>query len=199
MNYLVVGLGNPGNKYKNTRHNVGFLVVEECARTWSAGDFTKSGQAEALTAKTSVAGQNLQLVKPQTFMNKSGRAIKTLVDYFEVPLENILVVHDDVDLGLGRLKIVHDRGAGGHRGVQSVVDELGSTEFVRLRIGISPTDEGGAVDKQTVPGKGVNPFVMGEFSQAERDQLEAEVYEATLKGVKRWIKDGLEAAMNVTN
>lgn len=199
MNYLIFGLGNPGKKYKNTRHNIGFSIVEECARIWGGSKFTESNQAEALTAKTHLAGKAVLLVKPQTYMNESGQAVRSLSDYFDVSSGNILVVHDDVDLGLGRLQFVHDRSAGGHRGVRSVIEKLETTEFIRLRIGISPTNEKGEVEKQTVPGKGVNPFVMGKFDQSERTMLKKEVYEPAVHGAECWIKEGLEAAMNATN
>lgn len=198
MNYLVVGLGNPGQKYIGTRHNVGFQLLDQLAAAWQASDFTQSSQTDALTAEAMVGGKKVMLVKPHTFMNKSGEAIAALANYFKIPSENILVAYDDVDLGLGTVRLAEDRGSGGHRGLQSVIDRLETKGFARLRIGISPTDEDGVVDKQTVPGKGINPFVMSQFASEERAVLER-LWPDLIAGTECWIQKGSKEAMNMMN
>lgn len=198
MNHLVVGLGNPGQKYVGTRHNVGFMLLDQLAETWQASGFTKSSQAAALTSEVIVAGEKVLLVKPETFMNKSGEAVAALANYFRIPTEQILVAYDDVDLGLGTVRLSENRGSGGHRGLQSVIDRLGTKQFARLRIGISPTDADGVVDKQTVPGKGINPFVMSQFSSEEQAVLER-MWSDVVDGTTCWIKKGSKEAMNVIN
>jgi len=117
---LIVGLGNPGSKYENTRHNVGFMVIDY---------LTKNEQIDSTKAK---------LFKPQTFMNNSGPEVKKTADYYKVKPENILVIHDDIDLPLGEIKVQQGHGSAGHKGVQSIIDALGTNDFVRIRIGIRP-------------------------------------------------------------
>lgn len=198
MNYLVVGLGNPGNKYVGTRHNVGFRVIDWLADEWQASDFTASSQAEAVTAEAMIAGEKTLLAKPHTFMNSSGEAIKALSAYFDIPVDHILVIYDDVDLALADIRLAIGRGSGGHRGVQSVISQLQTKDFFRLRVGISPTDAEGNIDKQTVPGKGINPFVMSRFASEELAKLESH-YSEIAKAVTHWVTEGEEAAMNHIN
>lgn len=198
MNNLVVGLGNPGDKYVGTRHNVGFMLLDQLVDAWSAPTFNKSSQANALTTEAVIDGGKVLLTKPQTFMNKSGEAVAALANYFRIPAEQILVAYDDVDLGLGTVRLSEDRGSGGHRGLQSVVDRLGTRSFARLRIGISPTDDDGNVDKQTVPGKGINPFVMSQFASEEQAVLE-QMWPDLVAGTKCWIQKGSKEAMNQVN
>lgn len=198
MNYLIAGLGNPGDKYAGTRHNVGFAAVDELASAWSADAFTKSSHAKAFVAEVMQDGEKVVLVKPQTYMNNSGEAVQSLARYFDVPAEHVLVAYDDIDLPLGEMKLAVNRGSGGHRGLQSVINELGTKEFARLRIGISPTNDDGSIDKQKVPGKGINPFVMGQFSSEELAVLQKQ-YPEILDATKAWLQNGAESAMNLLN
>lgn len=198
MNYLIVGLGNPGKKYSGTRHNAGFMILDHLADLWQGSSFTKSSQADALVSEVLVSGHKILLVKPQTFMNNSGKAVMALASYFDILPEQTMVAYDDVDLPLGRIRLAIGRGSGGHRGVQSVIDSLGTRDFLRLRIGISPVDESGELDKQTVPEKGINPFVMGRFSRDEETELKT-VYAEVEKAVTAWIDTGEESAMNQVN
>jgi PTH1 family peptidyl-tRNA hydrolase len=197
MNYLIVGLGNPGKKYSRTRHNIGFMLTDMLSQMWQASAFTSSGQADAAVADVIVNEDNVLLVKPQTFMNKSGEAVAALVKYFDIKSEHILVVYDDVDLPLGTLRFVSGRGSGGHRGVQSVIDRIGK-DFSRLRIGISPTDADGNVEKQTVPEKGINPFVIGKFTADELLKIENR-YTDIKNGIEQWIAHDNETAANLIN
>lgn len=154
---LIVGLGNPGKKYEKTRHNVGFLAVDELAKT-----------------KT----RCFKLAKPQTFMNRSGRAVKALVRFYNVKPDNLWIIHDDIDLSLGKIKISKGRGSAGHRGVQSIIDELKTKDFWRVRIGICP--EAGKPNN-------VEKFVLQNFTQEE---------EKTLKELVPQIFDLLQSEIN---
>ena len=129
---LIVGLGNPGIKYKKTRHNLGFRVIGELAEK-----FQSAFNAEI--SEKRIKNQKIILVKPQTFMNNSGMAVKSIMDYYKIPVEDVIIIHDDIDLPLGEIKIQQGRSSAGHKGVQSVIDNLGSKDFIRIRIGIKPT------------------------------------------------------------
>lgn len=195
MDKLIIGLGNPGKKYEDTRHNVGFQAVNRLADEWSAPSFTASSHTDAFTTKVVTDGQTVLLVKPQTFMNKSGEAVKVLADYFDIAPKNILTIHDDVDLPFGSLRMSFDSSAGGHNGVRSVINELGTQAFARLRIGIAPTDKDGKVTK---PDHGTRSFVLGQWGDeeaAEAEMVLGEVAEAT----EAWLVNGTEAVMNEVN
>jgi PTH1 family peptidyl-tRNA hydrolase len=198
MNYLIAGLGNPGKKYSGTRHNAGFMVLDHLTDLWRGSGFTESSHANALVSEVRIDGHKILLVKPQTFMNNSGDAVLALATYFDVMPEEILIAYDDVDLPLGRIRLAISRGSGGHRGVQSVINRLGTKDFMRLRIGISPVGESGVIDKQTVPEKGINPFVMSRFSHDEESELTT-IYPDIKKAVTTWIEKGGELAMNQVN
>lgn len=132
--YLIIGLGNPGLRYAATRHNVGFLAVEAMAS--ARGLRIERSEREGLTADFFHNGEKVKLVKPQTYMNASGRCVRQLVDYYDVPLSQVLVIYDDIDLALGNLRIRKKGGAGTHNGMRSIVTELGTGEFPRIRFGI---------------------------------------------------------------
>ena len=119
---LIIGLGNPGTKYKKTRHNIGFMVI----------DF--------LIKNEEFNSKKVKLIKPQTFMNNSGQEVKKIVDYYKIPIENIIIIHDDIDLSLGEIKVQQNRSSAGHKGVQSIIDNLGTQDFIRMRIGIKPEE-----------------------------------------------------------
>ncbi len=155
---LIVGLGNPGQKFQKTRHNIGFRVVDELAEN-------KTGQ--------------FMIAKPQTFMNESGRAVKKLVAKFKIPTANLWVVHDDIDLPLGKFKISQGRGSAGHKGVQSIINELKTKDFNRVRIGICP---------KTGKPKTVEKFVLQNFTKEEETVLK-EVIEEVVEEVVEEIKN----------
>jgi PTH1 family peptidyl-tRNA hydrolase len=142
---LVVGLGNPGRIYIGTRHNAGFMVVDEVAKAFSI-EFLKR-KFNALFGTGSIDGAKVVLAKPMDFMNRSGPSVQQIAGYFRILYEDILVVHDDIDLEFGRLKIKEKGGDGGHKGVRSIIDAFGSGDFTRLRIGVGRPDAGnGAAD-----------------------------------------------------
>ena len=134
MTYIIVGLGNPGREYRETRHNVGFLVVDRISERMGI-PLTKM-RSQALIGKGVFRSEQVILAKPQTFMNLSGQAVSGLVNFFKVPLENILIVHDDLDLPFGTIRIRKAGGAGGQKGLGSTIERLGTEQFPRMRIGI---------------------------------------------------------------
>jgi len=138
MTKLIIGLGNPGTIYKNTRHNVGFMVLDKLQK--KQADFSnwkddKKNQSKISKAK--INGQTIILAKPQTFMNKSGQAVSKMVEYYKIDLENLLVIHDDIDILLGKFKMQREKSSAGHKGIESIINQLGSKDFWRLRIGIA--------------------------------------------------------------
>jgi PTH1 family peptidyl-tRNA hydrolase len=162
---LIVGLGNPGPEYSETRHNVGFKVAEELARRHQV-KFRKSSKWKALIAKIPDVGDGVVLAQPATFMNLSGWAVRGLVSFHKIALADLLVVVDDADLALGRLRIRVAGSAGGHNGLKSIIQDLGSEQFPRLRVGVGRQ-----------PGELKN-HVLGRFGSDERSQIEAAVKRA---------------------
>jgi PTH1 family peptidyl-tRNA hydrolase len=148
---LIIGLGNPGPEYANSRHNLGFMALRRLADCAQA-EFSNHKRLSCLLAKTGSAGARLLLALPQTYMNLSGRSASALTRYFELDPSQLLVVYDDLDLEFGRMKINLNRGAGGHRGVQSIIDHLGSAAFARLRLGIGRPRFQEAVDEYVLRG-----------------------------------------------
>jgi len=133
---LIVGLGNPGIKYEKTRHNLGVRIVEELAHQIKFNHWKVDLQFHASITQGHFNSQKIILAKPQTFMNNSGLAVKALVKYYKITFEEILIIHDDIDLPLGKIKIQKSRGAAGHKGVQSIIDQLNTKDFIRMRVGI---------------------------------------------------------------
>jgi len=187
---IIVGLGNPEEKYQNTRHNLGFMVVEVLAKKFlplKQTSWEEDGRANALVLRVP---PDILLVKPLTFVNASGKAVASLVSSFKLQASNIWVIHDDVDLPLGRIKIRIGGGAAGHHGVESIIEELGADEFVRFRLGIGH------------PGRGgddlVKRYVLREFDINERSELKRMI-KKTVKAIQIALEKGLERAMNEFN
>ena len=183
---LIVGLGNPGRKYQNTRHNVGFLIVEQLARqNQVAIDGEYCG---ALIGRWLRAGESVVLAKPQTFMNRSGTAVKQLLEEYNATVDDLLVVFDDLDLPFGRIRIRPNGSAAGHRGILSIQEHLAGTPFCRVRVGIGRPPEGmDAAD-----------YVLEPFNATEQDSLR-EVIERAAASVECILDEGLERAMNQFN
>lgn len=184
--HLVVGLGNPGAKYESTRHNIGFLALDNLARRQGCS-FAES-KWQALFSKTALWSTPVLLVKPQTYMNASGRAVAAIAAFFKIPPEKIIVIHDELDLPLGRVKIVIDRGAGGHNGIRSLIAELGSKDFCRIRAGIGRPE----------PPLSVTHFVLSSFAPQEGPILANEL-EVIVESVRLILEKGVPAAMNRIN
>lgn len=183
QNYLIVGLGNPGQKYENTRHNIGFRVTESFLQISSpGGGFRLDKKNQSRLASFNQGDKRILIAQPETFMNKSGQAIRSLLAYYEVPPQSLLVIHDDADLSFGQMKLSADIGAAGHQGVQSIIDQLGSQAFARLRFGIRP--KGNIFSKIIRPKAG--KLVLKKFSRGEEAKLGNLIQEA-IKQIKEFI------------
>jgi peptidyl-tRNA hydrolase, PTH1 family len=135
---LIVGLGNPGKEYENTHHNAGFMALDRLAEHFDLGEFKPSSKFKATVAEGEIEGEKVILAKPQTFMNLSGRAVRDILSYYKIWLPDLVVIYDDVAIPKGELRIRKNGSAGGHNGMKSIIQELGSEEFVRVRLGIEP-------------------------------------------------------------
>lgn len=193
---LIVGLGNPGKKYANTRHNLGFIAVEKLARSWELGGwrYSKKFNSELLTQNS-----KLILAKPQTFMNASGFAVFKLASFYKIEPEGIWVVHDDVDLPLGKLKIIEGRGSAGHRGAMSIIEQLGTVDFVRFRLGIGHPHagrrlEGGKRITKFDSQEEMEDFVLSPFLPTEKDEVKR-LIKKTLEAIKFGLEQGIEKTM----
>lgn len=184
--YLIVGLGNPGAEYRLTRHNFGFMVLDALAEHWSVQ--LKKIKFQAVYVEDRFKGNKVILAKPLTFMNESGRSVAPLMRYFKVPSENMLVIHDDLDLPLGTLRIRPSGSSGGQRGIESITKLLGTQEFPRMRLGISRP-----------PGQ-MEPkdYVLKNFLPNE-EELKKIVLRQAIEAIECFIENGLTTAMNRYN
>jgi len=199
---IIVGLGNPGKKYQNTRHNVGFQAIDEIAANFqfSPAPFSRGGVQSIFNAQISkgqIANEKIILVKPQTFMNQSGKAIKSLLKKISLNTrivelsKHLWIIHDDIDLPLGKIRIAKNRGSAGHKGAESIIKELGTKNFIRFRIGIKP--------KQSCkPVYGAERFVLRCFTKEEKEIIK-KVIKKTVKAIELFLREGLEKAMNEYN
>ena len=189
---LVVGLGNPGEKYAGTRHNVGFMALEQLAKRQNSS-FKQQSKLHALAAEVGQGAERLRLLMPQTYMNDSGRSIRAALDWFGFEPNQMLILVDDMDLPLGRLRLRLSGGAGGHNGLRSTIAHLGGQEFPRLRIGIGAPALNPVERKQRTVG-----HVLGRFAVAEQPVLEEVIYEV-LAGLDLIQRLGFERAGNRLN
>jgi peptidyl-tRNA hydrolase, PTH1 family len=186
INWIVVGLGNPGPQYEKTRHNLGFMVVDELAG--SADAAVKRDECRSLVGRAFIDGSSVELAKPQTFMNLSGEAVKCLIAKPGRGLEKAIVIVDDLALPLGRIRLRRGGSHGGHNGLRSIIDRTGTTDFIRLRIGIMPDH----------PVSNTRDFVLQNFARSEIETVR-EVLKNGADAVTAVISDGLEKAMAVWN
>jgi len=184
--FLLAGLGNPGRQYAHTRHNIGFMLLDHLAAQLQA-KFSRL-QLRALVTDVRYQGQRLLLAKPQTYMNESGLAVAALVKFYKIPLEHVMVAHDDVDLPFGSLRLRPGGGSGGQKGVASIIERLGTTDFPRLRMGISRP-----------PGQMLAAaYVLQDFSAAEAEELPI-ILERAAQAALTFVTEGLDSAMNRFN
>jgi len=184
--YLVVGLGNPGREYRNTRHNMGFLALDHLAAHWSIT--TLKVQGKAIISTGQYAGNKVILAKPQTYMNLSGQAVSALMNFYKVPLEHLLVIHDDVNIPFGTIRIRPGGGFGGQKGVGSIIEKLGTQEFARMRLGVGRPP--GQMDTAN--------YVLQSFSKEDEEFLQS-VFAKSDEAVETFITEGLNTAMNRFN
>ncbi len=182
--WIVVGLGNPGKRYSRTRHNIGFMVVEETARRYEI-DFKEKEKHRIGTG--SIGGEKVLLIEPLLYMNNSGLAVKDVMGRFNIPPEKLIVIHDDLDMEVGKLRIRRKGSSGGHKGIESIIQNLSSKEFARLKIGIGRQE-------------GVTPedYVLSRFRKNEISLIKSTIERAS-DAVTCIVLDGLEKAMNKFN
>jgi PTH1 family peptidyl-tRNA hydrolase len=183
---LVVGLGNPGKEYTLTKHNVGFLVVDELGKR--VGIDIQKSKFQSLYGEGFLEGNKILLLKPQTYMNRSGGAVSSASDFYKIPPENIIVIHDEMDISLGRIMIKPRGGSAGNNGIKSIISSLGSKDFIRVRIGIG---------KPNAKSDGVN-HVLSNFNKSESAMVEESIQTAA-DAVLEIMNNGLEKAMNKYN
>lgn len=184
--FLIVGLGNPGREFHSNRHNMGFMCIDSLADRLEAS-FSRL-ESKALVTKADYEGRRCILAKPQTYMNLSGQSISGLVRFYKIPLDNVLVAHDDVDLPLGALRLRPNGGSGGQKGVASIIERLGTKDFPRLRIGIGRP-----------PGRmDTSAYVLQNFTPSDGELLDITL-EKAVDAALDFVTNGLEAAMNKHN
>jgi len=185
----VVGLGNPGSKYEFTRHNIGFRIVDSLARDMGT-EFKKVKSYYSLISRGTINNHKVMLVKPQTFMNLSGRAVSRVVSYYKISLQDLLIVYDDLNLESGQVRIRKKGSAGGHKGIESIMQYLNSEDIPRLRIGINNPSVNFNFDCVS--------YVLSNFNNDEKDKIE-EVIQLSTEAIKTIIEDGFEKAMRKYN
>ena len=165
---LIIGLGNPGIEYQKTRHNAGFLTLDKIVSNFQFPISNFQSKFNAEISQDIIDDEKVMLIKPQTFMNNSGQAVKTILDYYKINPEDIIVIHDDLDIPLGEFKISKNKNSGGHKGVQSIIDCLGTKDFTRIRIGIG-AESGVQVLTCKIP---TEKFVLEKFGGEEMGKIE---------------------------
>lgn len=185
--YIIIGLGNPTAQYEGTRHNVGFDVIDRLAEKYNIAVDTKKHRA--YIGKGMIDGQKVILAKPQTYMNLSGESVRELVDYYKAdPEQQLLVIYDDISLDVGQLRIRKKGSAGGHNGIKNIIAHLGTQVFPRIKVGVGEKPK----------NYDLADYVLGHFSKAEREQMEAG-YERAAEAVRFILADEIDAAMNQYN
>ncbi len=182
---LIVGLGNPGAKYDGTRHNIGFVVLDELARSWQI-PLAENKKFQGLFGEGTIGGKKIRLLKPLTYMNNSGQSIRAVLDWYKLEPDSVMVVYDDMDLPVGRLRLRLNGSAGGQNGMKSAIAHLGTQNFPRLRVGI------GSKDQDAIS------HVLGSFSPPEKVLIK-DVNQYAVSAIEVSIRDGVEKAMNLFN
>lgn len=185
--FLIVGLGNPGADYAKTRHNAGFLLVEKLAAQWKT-DWANERKFAARMAKAERYGKRALLCEPQTFMNLSGESVGAVIDFYQLSVSQLIVAVDDADLPFGEIRLRPSGSSGGHHGLESIEQHLGSREFARLRIGIGRKDG----------SRQITNYVLGKFDSSESELLE-KVLSRAAGQIECWLSDGLPKAMSLFN
>lgn len=196
MTWIAAGLGNPGEEYVNTRHNTGRMALEEFAKRQKFSDWREDKKARAHVTRGAVGKNLIVLVNPDTFMNKSGSAVGKFVKSVKAA-EKLVVLYDDLDLPLGKIKLSYDRGSGGHKGVESIMRAVKTKRFVRIRIGVSPETASGKL-KKPLGEKEVVKFILTRFKPQEQDELK-KIFKRAGEALESVVAKGREIAMNEFN
>ena len=189
---LIVGLGNPGEKYAKTRHNVGFDVLDALAHRWQISFSNHRKFQGEFGEGMAIAGQKVFLLKPTTYMNRSGQAVRAVLDWYKLPATSVLAIYDDMALPLGKLRLRPNGSAGGHNGMKSLIAHLNTQDFKRLRVGIGSTQQNGDRDRAVVAD------VLGKFAADEKPLVDTSLNWAG-EAVETLMKQGIEAAMSTFN
>ncbi len=187
ITHIIVGLGNTGREYENTRHNIGFCAIDYIAGR--CGVSINRAKFDALVADTTIAGKRVLLMKPQTLMNASGRAVAPAASFYKVEPENIIVLSDDVNLDVGRMRVRGSGSDGGQKGLRSIIEKLGSNEFPRIRIGVG---------KKPHPDYDLAAWVLGNFSPEDKTKI-SELYSTLFEGVEKLLYGDIDGAMQICN
>jgi peptidyl-tRNA hydrolase, PTH1 family len=203
MLYIIAGLGNPGTEYENTRHNVGRIILDAIRKEYSTDEFQPDKKLKSLTAQGKVGTEKVLLVEPETFMNLSGKSLAPIVKTKKnaklklTTADNLLVIYDDFQLPIGRMKISYNKSSGGHNGLESVIESIKTEAFPRLRIGTAPAKKNG--DAKIPRGDAViEKFILGKFKEEEMKELK-KVAKKALQVIELWVTEGRERATNVAN
>ena len=187
---LIVGLGNPGRVYANNRHNIGFICINQFARTHGIKFDRKQGRARIGMGK--VAGNEVVLAKPQTYVNLSGKSVSQLVPKFNISLDDLIIIHDDLDLPLGKIRLSYGSSSGGHKGIDSIINYLESQNFIRIRVGI------GRPDKAEISDDEIIAYVLSDFTPEQKQAIVQAIPRVT-EAILCLLTDGLTQAMNKYN
>lgn len=185
--FLIVGLGNPGDKYKMNRHNIGFLALDAIAYRWASASWSKEHQAQTL--KIQREDKKIYLAKPQTYMNLSGESVQSLLSYYRIPLENLIVLHDDLDMPFGKLKLVFNRGHGGQNGIRNIHEKLGNPKYTRLKCGVG---------RPPHPEWDIADWVLSNWSKEEEGRI-PEWLDQIEKALTLWMNLGYDKAATQVN
>ena len=185
--YLVAGLGNPGREFENTRHNLGFRVADDVAKRLGVPELKFKTKCNALVGEANIVGHKVIIAEPQTFMNLSGQAVQALLSWYKIPTDHLIVIHDDVDIEAGEIRVKQGGGAAGHHGLESIIASIGSQEFIRVRVGIGREGSGD-----------VTEYVLQMIPKEQADILNHSMIDAA-DAVVSVISDGIEAAKNKFN
>ena len=184
---LIAALGNPGEKYSDTRHNTGFMVIDALAKKWGF-EFMQENKFKSLICKTFYNDEPIFIIKPQTFMNLSGEAVGAVMHFYKIELTDLLVVYDDISINLGKMRFRSSGSDGGHNGIKSIISHVNSDKFARLKVGIGP-------QPVNIPSEG---FVLNDFSKEDRPLLEETVNRAA-EAIECYLTDGMAKAQNLFN
>lgn len=187
ISHIVVGLGNPGNQYIHTRHNTGFLAIDYICKKYGAR-VNKSAH-KGLVGEARIADKRVLLLKPQTFMNLSGESVRAVLDYYKLSPKDVVVIYDDTSFDVGRLRVRNDGSAGGHNGIKSLIEHLGTSDFPRIKVGVG---------KKPHPDYDLASWVLGEFSKSDLETL-PDVFETATLGLEKMLVGNIDEAMQICN
>ncbi len=201
---LIIGLGNPGEKYKNTRHNIGFRIIDKFSKRNNFPEFEISQKFKSLITEKTLSHKKIIIAKPQTFMNESGKAVRKIINY-RLPIvnktsinkfsnENLIIIHDDIDIVLGKIRISQEKNSAGHKGIESIIKEIGTKNFTRFRVGIKTASS----EQRTANNIDVEKFVIQKFRKDE-EEIIGGVIEKTIDAIAMYLEQGIDKTMNQYN